>query len=54
MQQRNSCNAQGIDVSRYQGKIDWKAVKEDGLSFAFIKASQGKSREVIPGQNIHR
>ncbi|MNW41036.1 Lysozyme M1 precursor [compost metagenome] len=43
MQRRNSRNAQGIDVSRYQGKIDWKAVKEDGISFAFIKGSQGKS-----------
>ncbi|MEK4456820.1 GH25 family lysozyme [Paenibacillus sp. FSL R10-2748] len=43
MQARKKGNAQGIDVSRYQGKIDWKAVKEDGLSFAFIKASQGKS-----------
>ncbi|ODA09256.1 GH25 family lysozyme [Paenibacillus polymyxa] len=42
MQQRNNRNAQGIDVSRYQGKIDWKAVKEDGISFAFIKASQGQ------------
>ncbi|WP_258297841.1 GH25 family lysozyme [Paenibacillus peoriae] len=42
MQQRNSRNAQGIDVSRYQGKIDWKAVKADGISFAFIKASQGQ------------
>ncbi|WP_264453535.1 GH25 family lysozyme [Paenibacillus polymyxa] len=42
MQQRNSFNAQGIDVSRYQGKIDWKAVKADGVSFAFIKASQGQ------------
>lgn len=42
MQQRNSHNAQGIDVSRYQGKIDWKAVKADGISFAFIKASQGQ------------
>lgn len=43
MQQRNTRNAQGIDVSRYQGKIDWNAVKNDGISFAFIKASQGKS-----------
>ncbi|MCP3746686.1 GH25 family lysozyme [Paenibacillus sp. A3M_27_13] len=42
MQQRNSRNAQGINVSRYQGKIDWKAVKADGVSFAFIKASQGQ------------
>ncbi|MCH6187527.1 glycoside hydrolase family 25 protein [Paenibacillus polymyxa] len=42
MQRRNSRNARGIDVSRYQGKIDWKAVKADGISFAFIKASQGQ------------
>ena len=43
MQAREKGNAQGIDVSRYQGKIDWKVVKADGISFAFIKASQGKS-----------
>lgn len=28
----------GIDVSKYQGKIDWKAVKADGISYAFIRA----------------
>lgn len=28
----------GIDVSKYQGKIDWQAVKEDGVSYAFIRA----------------
>lgn len=28
----------GIDVSRWQGVIDWKAVKEDGVEFAIIKA----------------
>ncbi|AHM66398.1 hypothetical protein PPSQR21_027560 [Paenibacillus polymyxa SQR-21] len=47
MQRRNSRNVRGIDVSRYQGKIDWKAVKEDGISFVFIKASQGQ-RYVYP------
>jgi lysozyme len=36
----------GIDVSRYQGTINWKAVKdmEDGgvkIGFAFIKATEG-------------
>lgn len=36
----------GIDVSSYQGKIDWQKVKnmnEDGvhISFAFIKATEG-------------
>lgn len=34
----------GIDVSHYQGDINWKAVKEYGIDFAFIKCLQGKSR----------
>jgi lysozyme len=32
---------QGIDVSRYQGDIDWKAVRAAGVSFAYIKVSEG-------------
>lgn len=27
----------GVDVSQYQGDIDWQAVAEDGVSFAFIR-----------------
>ena len=27
----------GIDVSSYQGNIDWKAVKEDGIEFAILR-----------------
>lgn len=27
----------GIDVSKYQGDIDWKAVAADGVEFAFIR-----------------
>ena len=27
----------GIDVSKWQGKIDWSAVKADGVDFAFIR-----------------
>lgn len=34
----------GIDVSHYQGNINWKTVKEYGIDFAFIKCLQGKSR----------
>ena len=33
----------GIDVSTYQGDINWAQVKADGIDFAFIKASQGRS-----------
>ena len=31
----------GIDVSRYQGKIDWASVRDAGTQFAFIKATEG-------------
>lgn len=33
----------GVDVSVYQGKIDWRAAKEDGIRFAMVKATQGRS-----------
>jgi lysozyme len=31
----------GIDVSRWQGKIDWASVRAAGTQFAFIKATEG-------------
>jgi lysozyme len=31
----------GIDVSRWQGAIDWRAVAGDGIAFAWIKATDG-------------
>jgi lysozyme len=31
----------GIDVSHWQGKMDWKRSKEAGVQFAFIKATEG-------------
>jgi GH25 family lysozyme M1 (1,4-beta-N-acetylmuramidase) len=31
----------GVDVSRWQGDIDWKRVKAAGVGFAMIKAAQG-------------
>lgn len=43
MQAREQGNAQGIDVSHHQGAIDFKKVAADGISFIFIKATQGKS-----------
>lgn len=33
----------GIDVSTYQGYPDWRRVREDGVEFAMIKASQGRA-----------
>ncbi len=31
----------GIDVSKYQGNIDWNAVHDSGVRFAWIKATEG-------------
>lgn len=31
----------GVDVARYQGDIDWRQVKNSGVSFAYIKATEG-------------
>ena len=31
----------GIDVSKYQGDIDWQRVRASGIDFAFIKATEG-------------
>ncbi|MGC5029906.1 GH25 family lysozyme [Micromonospora sp. DT229] len=33
----------GIDVSRYQGSINWTSVRNAGIQFAFIKATEGTS-----------
>jgi lysozyme len=31
----------GIDVSHWQGAVDWRRVADDGIVFAFIKATEG-------------
>ncbi|KAB1155446.1 GH25 family lysozyme [Micromonospora sp. DT46] len=33
----------GIDVSHYQGAINWTSVRNAGIQFAFIKATEGTS-----------
>ena len=33
----------GIDVSHYQGDIDWEILADQGMQFAFIKATEGSS-----------
>ncbi|MCM3041728.1 glycoside hydrolase family 25 protein [Paenibacillus motobuensis] len=40
MQARKQGNAQGIDVSHWNGVINWPKVAASGISFAFIKATQ--------------
>lgn len=36
---------QGVDVSRYQGNIDWDTLASQNVTFAFIKATEGSSHQ---------
>ncbi|MCR5195525.1 MAG: hypothetical protein K6D38_04355 [Pseudobutyrivibrio sp.] len=36
-------STQGIDVSKYQGAINWGAVAQSGISYTFIKAGSSKT-----------
>ena len=31
----------GIDVSKYQGDVNWQSVKQSGIKFAWIKSTEG-------------
>ena len=33
----------GVDVSAYQGEIDWTILANQNIDFAFIKATEGSS-----------
>ncbi|GAB3539848.1 hypothetical protein GCM10027443_36910 [Pontibacter brevis] len=33
----------GVDVSHYQKEIDWQQVRENEVTFAFVKATEGRS-----------
>jgi Lyzozyme M1 (1,4-beta-N-acetylmuramidase) len=32
----------GVDISKYNGKIDWDALEAQGIDFVFIKATEGE------------
>lgn len=38
---KNVYPVRGVDVSSYQGEIDWKVLEKQDVSFAFIKATEG-------------
>lgn len=40
----HSMPVQGIDVSYFQGDVDWRKVGRAGVQFAFIKATEGADR----------
>lgn len=45
----------GVDVSHWQGMVDWKQVKSSGVQFVIIKSSQGiRSRDEYFTQNYTR
>ena len=31
----------GVDVSHHKGDVDWRRVRADGISFAYLKATEG-------------
>ena len=35
----------GVDVSSYQGNIDWSVIASQNVTFAFIKATEGSSHQ---------
>lgn len=44
--------AHGIDVSKWQGKIDWSAAAKSGISFAIIRIGfRGEDGKIYPDEN---
>jgi GH25 family lysozyme M1 (1,4-beta-N-acetylmuramidase) len=48
---QNPNNPKGIDVSWYQGTINWTSVKNAGISFAIIRAGHGDVANASAGLN---
>ena len=42
-----SFQPKGIDVSAWQGNVNWNAVVANGVSFAYIKATEGTSKAMV-------
>lgn len=42
----------GIDVSRYQGAIDWEKVKKSGVDFVLLRSSIGDGTTTVSGEDI--
>lgn len=40
---RQDFPVRGVDVSSYQGEIDWNVLAGEGIQFAFIKATEGSA-----------
>lgn len=42
----------GIDVSKWQGNIDWNKVKSDGIEFAILRSSYGRNTTSFKNKGI--
>lgn len=40
---KNKYPIRGVDVSHYQGEIDWEVLSSERIQFAYIKATEGSS-----------
>ena len=38
---RRGIGIEGIDVSHWQGEIDWRKVRDSGIDFVYLKATEG-------------
>lgn len=47
----NGILAYGIDVSSWQGKVDWQKVKNDGKTFAILRIGTGKGKDTYFEEN---
>ncbi len=42
----------GVDVSSYQGEIDWQVLSSQQISFVFIKATEGSTKNRFENWHI--
>lgn len=47
----NGILAYGVDVSSWQGKVDWEQVKNDGKSFVILRIGTGKGKDTYFEEN---
>lgn len=47
----NGILAYGVDVSSWQGKVDWEKVKNDGKTFAILRIGTGKGKDTYFEEN---
>ena len=41
MPSKRTYPVRGVDASHYQGQMDWQTIASQGITFAFLKATEG-------------